>query len=652
MLDVEKILPMKYPFITSYPYKANLLSVLLNYKDTIPWLLSQYIQLEFPQSYNFPRLDMFSLNNWKTCPWIYYQRIGRNIINSKWDSFTDFIIECISREIYVYVFLNMDAFGYVSKHDKFIYGYNTEEQVFFVADFYLHTGFSYAYDKISFSEMEKAYQSTLDEDDWLSGIELINYRTIKNDFFRKSRINYEFDIKTIKMSLEEYLNSINSSIVIRNSNEQFKKNFVFGMDIYKQLEKYMNEASKNKHIDIRPFHVLYDHKKYMLYLVYYLYNNHYISNVEKIYSSYYKMTQDALKLRNLIIKYDIKPSENILKIAYDLLNIICSEEKKTVTSLIRALEMKDDNDNNAIYGSDDKNEVVSLDVSIFDERILYSDKWYANFEYIGKIIISTNQPDEFLLYGFSGTAISCFAPKNNRSGYIDIYLDGIKKEVIDLYCYDSKETKLVFHIENLSQGYHMLKVICTGNKNPDSADCGISIEKLRIQKHKEKAKIGNIATFIKIDRNSKGSWKNDYGRKGYEIFGTKKILPDYLNYSFINAKQYIWYTNITDNRALQNPNSFEYGTASCMYNDKFTIDLIITGSKQRSVSFYFCDFDRFGRTMQVEITDYDTQQLLYKYDVNDYTEGIYLRYYIKGRVLVTFICTGGPNAILSGIFFD
>ena len=56
--------------------------------------------------------------------------------------------------------------------------------------------------------------------------------------------------------------------------------------------------------------------------------------------------------------------------------------------------------------------------------------------------------------------------------------------------------------------------------------------------------------------------------------------------------------------------------------------------------------------MQVEITDYDTQQLLYKYDVNDYTEGIYLRYYIKGRVLVTFICTGGPNAILSGIFFD
>ena len=66
------------------------------------------------------------------------------------------------------------------------------------------------------------------------------------------------------------------------------------------------------------------------------------------------------------------------------------------------------------------------DVSIFDERILYSDKWYANFEYIGKIIISTNQPDEFLLYGFSGTAISCFAPKNNRSGYIDIYLDGIR----------------------------------------------------------------------------------------------------------------------------------------------------------------------------------------------------------------------------------
>ncbi len=42
----SKQLPMKYPFITSYPSHANLISVLSNYQEAVPWIYNFYIQLE------------------------------------------------------------------------------------------------------------------------------------------------------------------------------------------------------------------------------------------------------------------------------------------------------------------------------------------------------------------------------------------------------------------------------------------------------------------------------------------------------------------------------------------------------------------------------------------------------------------------------
>ena len=108
-----------------------------------------------------------------------------------------------------------------------------------------------------------------------------------------------------------------------------------------------------------------------------------------------------------------------------------------------------------------------------------------------------------------------------------------------------------------------------------------------------------------------------------------------------------------DARALQISDSFKSRIASCKYSsDYFTIELTIYGEEFKNIAFYFCDFDNLGRMVQVKVIDLDTQKVLCVHDENNLKEGIYLKYKMKGRLLVTFVSKGWPNAVLSGIFFD
>lgn len=102
-----KILTMTPPFITSYPNHANILSVISHDDETIPWLLNSYIQLEAPKMLtNGLRMDYYTSVLWKTCPWVYYQRMSRELILRKWDSIVDFIVDCIDLGYYVYFLID------------------------------------------------------------------------------------------------------------------------------------------------------------------------------------------------------------------------------------------------------------------------------------------------------------------------------------------------------------------------------------------------------------------------------------------------------------------------------------------------------------------------------------------------------------------
>ena len=63
------------------------------------------------------------------------------------------------------------------------------------------------------------------------------------------------------------------------------------------------------------------------------------------------------------------------------------------------------------------------------------------------------------------------------------------------------------------------------------------------------------------------------------------------------------------------------------------------------------DWDEQNRSAHVAVVDVLTGQVLDARTLNSYQQGAYLVWNIKGHVSLQFTNVGGPNAVVSGIFF-
>ncbi len=335
-------LPMQIPFISCYPYHANLFSVILNNRTSLPWIFNNYVLLESPKKNDIGmRIDFYSSLLWKTCPWIYYQRISRELVNLKWKLVTDFVIKSISLGYYVY--FNVDTFFISSYdsyqkhhaiHDIFVFGYDDQKQMFNVADNF-RSGV-YSHDEISFKELIEGYSNInktkggrLDgEIDWLNGIELISYR---------DKYGYNFDIDLLKCDLHDYLHSQNSRKIGWARSDQFWKNeCIYGIGIYDILVNYLeNNIRKNEQYDMRPFHVLWEHKKMMVLRLEFLLDQNYIIESSGLVEEYKHIEELSLIIRNLWIKSSITKNGKILN---DILYKLDELRKLEFTCIQRIIE--------------------------------------------------------------------------------------------------------------------------------------------------------------------------------------------------------------------------------------------------------------------------------------------------------------------------
>ena len=84
----------------------------------------------------------------------------------------------------------------------------------------------------------------------------------------------------------------------------------------------------------------------------------------------------------------------------------------------------------------------------------------------------------------------------------------------------------------------------------------------------------------------------------------------------------------------------------------FFLYLQFKDTAKHRVSFYFCDFERFGRQQKVELFDYNTGELLASTSLANFQNGVYSTWDLSGKITVKFSNTGPHSAVLSGIFFD
>jgi hypothetical protein len=337
---IKKVLPVNYPMITSYTQHAHLLSILSNYECTYPWIYSNYIQLYINEDYKNNWGDFYfpfpyELRPSDTCKWIFTQKIHRDVVNCKWESIINFIIECINSNNYVHTMINFFYVALSSRynkvhlnHDILIFGFDLNEEVLYVSDFF-GVG-KYSYEKISFLDFSRAYSSySLSKNqDYLNGMVYLYKFNAKSD--------YQFSIKNISNSIKSYLySSIPEYWDCYNRDN--REDIVFGMEIYTTLKNYIakKRSSRESDIDIRPFYMLYDHKKIMLLRLKYLYGHNYYKNYnsENIIGITEIETQ-ASDVVNLLIKYNVSKNNIILDKVVNILNNIEKNEKNILEQYI------------------------------------------------------------------------------------------------------------------------------------------------------------------------------------------------------------------------------------------------------------------------------------------------------------------------------
>ncbi|HTG45608.1 MAG TPA: chitobiase/beta-hexosaminidase C-terminal domain-containing protein [Verrucomicrobiae bacterium] len=159
--------------------------------------------------------------------------------------------------------------------------------------------------------------------------------------------------------------------------------------------------------------------------------------------------------------------------------------------------------------------------------------------------------------------------------------------------------------------------------------------------------------FLSSNTARKGTWKGSVGLEGHAIATETPALPSFAALTFSGASSWIWnFPANTDLSALERP--YQNARIASTWYSSSSFDLLVKQSDNlpHALSFYFLDYDQAGRVQKVELLDPDTQLVLDATEISAFGQGLWLQYECRGSVLLRLTRVLGPNAVLSGLFFD
>lgn len=162
---------------------------------------------------------------------------------------------------------------------------------------------------------------------------------------------------------------------------------------------------------------------------------------------------------------------------------------------------------------------------------------------------------------------------------------------------------------------------------------------------------GATATYVGADNATKGSWRGVYGRDGAMIVADSTSYPAYAQVTASGQGAWTWSPSTTDPRALERASGANR-VAATWHAYTFNVKIDITDNRQHQLALYTIDWDSQPRTERVEILDGVTGTVIDTRTVSAFSGGRYLVWKVSGRIIVRMICSLGPNAVLSGLFFD
>lgn len=311
------VLPVKYPAITSWQWHATLFSILGEDENAKRWIYSNYIQL---RCYNIPEYtsgdeillcDMMPGSSaLKECPYLLFSLITKPQIESYCGDVIDFIVKTIDLGGYVYGafdearMISDVSVDYKFSHELFIYGYNMEEEVFYVGDFTFKD--KYAYTTVTFDAVKRGFDVLSAGEDHVFRDD---YKGTRGLYVIQKNVDskyYDIDPVLIKRTLEEYLKGEDTKEHFRMMRNRFDDT-VFGVNVYDALKTRVDKQLHREEpdFDIRALHIAYDHKVLMLDRLKYLMANEVIPFNQEMLDDYAVVVEDMLTARNLLVRISV-----------------------------------------------------------------------------------------------------------------------------------------------------------------------------------------------------------------------------------------------------------------------------------------------------------------------------------------------------------
>lgn len=158
--------------------------------------------------------------------------------------------------------------------------------------------------------------------------------------------------------------------------------------------------------------------------------------------------------------------------------------------------------------------------------------------------------------------------------------------------------------------------------------------------------------LVKTDKLTLGNWPGVYGSLGYILPEQGIALPENIVGSLLAHKSWLWEGTSTKTAALRKIEG-SGRIASCYYSTtSFTIKLAIPDGKTYRVSLYFWDYQKASLEQGILILNTQTDKVISYKVLSGFANGIYWTYNLRGNVQIRVKRLKGPQAVLSGIFFD
>lgn len=334
----KRVLKVEKPDINVYPIFANPLAIMQCHQETKEWILCNFIQL----CSNSEALNFYDFN-YKFCPYLKIQRISKEYLHTMNIDIIKFIINSISEGYYIYLLVkksDIGAYKYESEdirkqdnfaHDLLIYGYEINQQLFYIADNFVDG--RYSFEKCTFEELETAIKNVEPKYEprlgFKGNIELI-------EFYNKEPQG--FNLKRVVDSFCDYISSKPTSMwnTLEFRNVYGEKKWYFGMECYDYILQQVNHMNTNN-IYIQDFHLIWEHKKHLRRIISYMMGKAYITD-KTLIKQVDNIEKDALIARNLVIKYGISGEEGIKEKIVKIYTKMVADEKKIMISLIRQVK--------------------------------------------------------------------------------------------------------------------------------------------------------------------------------------------------------------------------------------------------------------------------------------------------------------------------